>query len=248
MKTLRPTDIRPHGKRRPLVSALQRAKLRTKRFFGGVLAAGIFTTSGALAAQDIYTPKSRKYNGGEEMSVQKSKDKSKSNTRIIDELVDSASWEMSQKGLNTPKNMQMLATLANALRTELGNAQKAELADMLDLYANAAEEHKDYDSAVDMIRDYAKAEGVMDIDKYPLVGVFTRFLVAYEEAADAKIFGWNGKLKNKDLLPVLVAAYYEAPAAEASKKAPLTQVPRREELMGPKKPKELTPQPAYEDL
>lgn len=199
MKWRRVNDIQPVGKpskKRSLAAArLGRAKLKAKRFFSGVLAAGIITAAFGVSAQDINTTKSTNYNSGEEMARRVVKSKAKINERI-DSLIKNAQAELKKMGLDTEENLYLLSNLGKCLKIMNKESYSPKDEKFIERLMNKEEILKDthgdksYDYVMEKLRELVKPS--VDVDsieeEYGVVGVMAKVLSKYEKSGGKPVF------------------------------------------------------------
>ncbi len=259
MKWRRVTDIRPVGKpnnTQPLAATrIRRAKLKAKRFFSGVLAAGIITAAFGASAQDINTTKSTNYNSGEEMARRVVKSQDKINERI-DSLIKNAQVELNGLGLATEENLYLISNLGKCLKIMNKDSHSPRDEKFIERLMNKEEILKDthgeesYDYVMEKLRELVKPS--VDVDsvekEYGVVGVMAEVLSKYEKSGGKPVFE-SGTLNDSEYGFLRALLAQGVPAEEyargaAAKPADLSAVPMKE-LEGPPSTKKTTNYPSF---
>ncbi|MCP4648110.1 MAG: hypothetical protein GY852_10340 [bacterium] len=180
-----------------------RAGIKMKRFFSGILAAGIFSVPFGVSAQDINTNKSRNNisrDGGDMGSAQKKK--LDVNARI-DSLINKAEQRYDELGLD-PNKKYLISVLGSSLK----EANRVDLTqDEKDLLGNLEmesqilqDEHGDnYDHVMDKVKEYSKADSDAETipGEYAIVGFLAGVLSEYEKEDVGKSIFFFGRLRTR---------------------------------------------------
>ena len=263
MKWRRINDVPQVGKKSiadasAAATRIGKVRIEAKRFFSGVLAAGIFAAAFGASAQDINTTKATNYNSGEEMARRVVKSKNKLNERV-DSLINDAERELNTMGLATEENLYLLSNLGKCLKIMNKESPSPKDEKFIERLMNKEEILKNTQGedaynyvTKEKLREYIKCtvEAESCKEEYSVVGVMVEVLSKYEKMGGKQVFedGTLNDSKYGFLRAVLAQAVpveeYER-GAEA-KPADLSSVPTKE-LEGP--PSTTTNYPSFiEDM